>query len=75
MLRKDWQEDLLAGGILGVLKAWLEPINGCLPLLEVCQTLHASVGFCRSRMPTPAPKNATITDCETYPVSLKLGRG
>ena len=35
-MRKDWQEDLLAGGILGVLKAWLEPIDGSLPLLEVC---------------------------------------
>ena len=33
--RKDWHEDLLGGGILGVLKAWLEPVNGCLPLLEV----------------------------------------
>ena len=39
MRRKDWHEDLLGGGILGVLKAWLEPVNGCLPLLEVCCTL------------------------------------
>ena len=33
--RKDWQEELLAAGILGVLKGWLEPIRGSLPLLEV----------------------------------------
>lgn len=35
MHRKDWQEELLAAGILGVLKGWLEPIRGSLPLLEV----------------------------------------
>lgn len=39
--RKDWHEDLLGGGILGVLKAWLEPVNGCLPLLEVHHKLDA----------------------------------
>ena len=54
--RKDWQEELLAAGILGVLKGWLEPIRGSLPLLEVwsgsCLIMPPNGHACgRSEMP------------------------